>query len=688
MKKRFLIVLLATIILLTAAANADTSNFSIQKSYDWLLKQQSNGSFGGTLETSASILALKAAGYDPTTPLNYLAGQENTQPCWPKASCRTKETAFVILAYKSMGVSTEDQISWLKSAQSAALQSGNWWLEVATTDTGTCSIKYTKNSQDVTKTIKVNAGRFTDCGNTTFMNLNTCIETNFVKNFPTIDMYIDCGDLDNALISLIYNSANSYYILTDSASQVAEITIENGCFGMGYKDPSCNYDSTLYSNWAFILSDESTSSKMYLRDNYDETNTVHNAFLFLILDDDTYLQELRSRQRSDGSWDSDVYRTAIALLALKGQSEYSTEFSEGVEWLKTKQRTDGSFGDVTTTAMVLYAAFTEGEIEFPSCTNEKRDDGERGIDCGGTCEAYDDCCSNNEKDQDEDGIDCGGACIECTEVVCNGDDVCDTDQGEDCHNCPEDCNTCEDLCSNGVQDEQAGEEGVDCGGQCSDACAKAVCDKNGVCDIDLIDRGYDENENSENCPEDCSCGDAVCDDTESYSTCPDDCVEPVEGCGDGTCDETTETSETCPDDCGEPAECNNDGTCDQIESCDCADCAETDICAPSGGGFPWMWVLLLLVILLAVVGYLIYKKNAGKKRGKDLFGFGTPILGKKPEMKDFKSFGPIKEIKPAEKRPSISISTPSRPALRSEPSKVERELESSIKEAKKLIGKK
>jgi hypothetical protein len=672
MKKR-LVVLLATIIILTTAVQAADGNFSLQKSYDWLLGQQSNGSYGGIIETGASILALKAAGYTPTSAIDYLAGQENAQHCWPKTSCRTKETAFVALAYKSMGVATDDIATWMGDAQSAAMQSGNWWLEVATTDTGSCTVKYTKNSQEVSKTIKVDNGRFTDCGNTTFLNINTCIEANFVKNFPSIKLYVDCGTLSNALISLIYNSANSYYILTDSQNKVAEIDLENGCFGLGYKDPACNYDSTLYSNWALNVMESHSSSKVYLRDNYDKTNTIHNALLFITLNDNKYLEELKSRQRSDGSWDGDVYRTAMALLALKGQADYSSQFTNGVNWLKTKQRTDGSFGDVTTTAMVLYAAFTEGGIEFPSCTNSKKDIGERGVDCGGTCEQYDDCCINNEKDTGEDGIDCGGVCSkECEEIVCNKDDVCDTDAGEDCHNCPEDCKACEDTCSNGVQDND--EEGVDCGGSCAKKCTKEVCDNNGVCDIDLVARGYEQNENSENCPSDCSCGDGACDDTESFATCPDDCQETPEECGDATC----------PADCAgeKPTECNNDGTCDEGEGCDCGDCTESPLCkAP--GGFPWIWVIILLAVLLAVVGYLIYKKNQPKKKGPDFLGFGKPLL-KKPDLKEFRPMGSIKPIK--EDKRSVSISMPTR--AKEEPSKVEKELEKSIKEAKKLVGKK
>lgn len=684
MKKRPFVLLLA-IIILTAAVHATDTNFTIQKSYDWLLKQESNGSYGGVIDTSAAILALKAAGYNPTNSIDYLAAQENAQFCWPKASCKTKETAFVLLAYKLMGVGSDDVITWMKNAQSAALQSGNWWLEVATTDTGTCTIKYTKNNQEISKTINVNNGRFSDCGNTTFMNINNCIEANFVKNYPTIKIYVDCGTLSNALISLIYNSANSYYLLTDSQNKVAEITIENGCFGIGYKDPICNYESTLYANWALDVNGVGSSSKIYLRDNYDKTNTLHNALLYLILKDNTYLDELKARQRSDGSWDGDVYRTAMAVLAMKGVVDYSTQFNNGVNWLETKQRADGSFGDVTTTAMVLYAAFTEsGGVQFPSCTNGIKDIGERGIDCGGTCEQYDDCCQNNVQDEGEQGVNCGGVCQSCENVteVCNNDGTCDKDRGEDCHNCPDDCKTCEVACNNdGICGSNEDCNCADCN-NAQKCLRKEVCDNNGVCDYNLVERGWaEENENSVNCPNDCKCGDGICDDKESYETCPQDCTKNLAGCGDGTCDATAgETSENCAEDCGgnETVTCNNDGTCDNGEGCDCADCKDSAICKQPSK-FPWMWVLILFVLLLVVVAYLIMKKKGGKKK-PELFGFGKPLL-KKPE---FKPIGPIKETKLEKK--GVTITMPTR--AKEEPSRVEKELEKSIKEAKKLVEKK
>jgi len=670
MKKR-LVALLIAIIILTTAVYAD-GNFSIQKSYDWLLKQQSDGSYGTITDNAAAILALKAAGYNPTNTLEYLTTQESEQYCWPKTGCRTKDTAFVMLANKIMGVATEETANWMRNAQTAALQTGNWWLEVATTESGTCSVKYTKNGQEITKTIKVDNGRFTDCGNTTFLNINNCIETNLVRNFPTIKLYVDCGTLSNALISLIYNSANSYYLITDSQNKVAEIDIENGCLGIGYRDATCNYESTLYANWALMATESKSISRIYLGDNYDKTNVLHNSLLFLIFNDNKYLEELKSRQRSDGSWDGDVYKTAMAALAMKEAADYSSQFNNGVNWLKTKQRADGSFGDTTTTAMVLYGAFTEGGIDFPSCTNGKKDFGERGVDCGGNCEQYDDCCSNDAKDDGEDGKDCGGICEEC---VCDKDDTCDTDQGEDCQNCPEDCKTCEDLCDNGEQDAASGEEGIDCGGKCK-ACKREVCDNNGICDIDSVYTGRaDENENIENCPNDCGIGDGICDDKETYENSPDDCKKP-EGCGDGTCDET-ETQENCPEDC--ETECNSDGICDENEGCICEDCKDDTACQQPST-FPWTLVIILLILLLAIAGYLFYKKKTTKKKGPELFGFGKPVI-KKIDIKEFKPVGTIKETK--EEKVTV---TP--PKTQQAPSRIEQELEKSIKEAKRLIGKK
>jgi hypothetical protein len=84
------------------------------------------------------------------------------------------------------------------------------------------------------------------------------------------------------------------------------------------------------------------------------------------------------------------------------------------------------------------------------CTNQRRDNGEVNVDCGGPCHA---CvanataCFNGIQDNTETGVDCGGGCVSC--------------------------------CENGIRD--ANEDGIDCGSQsqcgryCN--CAPAACNR-------------------------------------------------------------------------------------------------------------------------------------------------------------------------------------------------------------------
>lgn len=67
-------------------------------------------------------------------------------------------------------------------------------------------------------------------------------------------------------------------------------------------------------------------------------------------------------------------------------------------------------------------------------------------------------------------------------------------------------------------------------GYCPDDCELQeevlVCNNDGLCEQDLIDDGYNQNEDSDNCPNDCYCGDGICDQIErmNYKNCEEDCV--------------------------------------------------------------------------------------------------------------------------------------------------------------------
>ncbi len=715
MKKLVLLALFLLIVLSFSVSARRVENFSASDAYGWLLAQAKDGSYNNdVVDTAAALLAINAAGGGESAEKTFLTSHENDNQCWPKAGCKIKDTTWAILALHKAGESSyvNEAAAWLKKAQTPSLTGGNWWLQIDTPSSGTCTIKYTKGTTELSKTISVEAGKFPDCGGGTFFDLKNCLESGLLTAFASLELKVDCSSLSSAKISIAYNSGSSYYLYQEVSETTATLIVKNGCFGSGFKD-TCNYESSLYSEWVLNQIGSTLSSELYLREKYEPNNALHNALLFIVTKDKAYAEQLKKLQKSDNSWDSNTINTAFAILALLSDSGYSPNIEKAQEWLKTKQNEDGSWdGKVFNTAVVLYSSFYQG-VEMPSCTDGVKNQGEKGVDCGGPCELEpyednccdngikdegeegidcggpcelepykEDCCDNNIKDEGEEGIDCGGVCDVCQEKVCDDDGTCDEERGEDCNNCPDDCLACETLCIDGQKSTAANEENVDCGGYCK-ACSD-VCSVNGKCEIDLVSQGYSDNEDSQNCPGDCSCGDGICDDYERESgTCTEDCPVTTEAeCGDGNCGEGEDVS--CPEDCA--GICNNDGACDEGENCDCGDCAKEDICTgKSKSELKWIIILLIILVLGGGAYFLFSKKRGGGKPSYDFYGrgLGTSSSHEPPEKPKSKgSF--FSEL--AKSKQSAPVQRPFLSGKGEEAkSKLDEEIEKSIGEAKKII---
>ncbi len=100
---------------------------------------------------------------------------------------------------------------------------------------------------------------------------------------------------------------------------------------------------------------------------------------------------------------------------------------------------------------------------LPTCDDGIQNNGETGIDTGGSCPPAS--CVDGKKNQDETGIDTGGVCGEVAPDHCfNGvqdEDETGIDKGGSCGNDPR-----PNRCKNGIQDGD--ETGIDTGGRCGD----------------------------------------------------------------------------------------------------------------------------------------------------------------------------------------------------------------------------
>ncbi len=574
------------------------ANFSEQRAYDWLVKTyDSEKAYGNVFDTALALLTFNTYGDTVTAGdiYDWLMSKRNEKlNCWPQR-CNVKDTAMVAIALNLMGYENISEIeNWLVQSQSAGLKVGDWLLQISTSGEGKCTISYTLNEIIRDVEIKVNKGYFPDHGNTTFLNLNRHLQrTNLVDRNPSLVIEIDC-DLPDAIITLLYKEGNTYYLLESVRGTSAILRINNGCFGMRFRK-SCNVEASLYGGWALKELNSESNVNLYLKENYDESRVLDNSILYLLTNDEEYLKNLKKLQKPDGSWNKNPLDTAFAILALKENPDYADEVTNGITWLENHQRADGSWGeDVKSTALVLYAAFPDALIttievpHTPTCNDGIKNQGERGIDCGGPCEAIDDCCNNGVKDEGEEGVDCGGVCGPCEEEmeVCDNDGECDIDAGENVINCPSDC---EDTCHDGIQN--GFEEGVDCGGPCVNPC---VCLENDVCEVD-------EGENSENCPADCYCGDGVCDDTEDEDTCPEDCEEEKRA------REAPETPAPTPPEVEEE------------------------------GGINYWAIIGVVIVLLLIIGFIFYKKFlTPPKKGKKEEGGPKGIFESLPEKPEYK----------------------------------------------------
>lgn len=500
MKKGLVSLFVFVLLFSTVVFAQQNTELNSANAFSWLSAQPNND-----VSTSAwSVLAFNRGNRfdDAQKASAWIESQKNAQSCYPLQNCRTKDTAMALVAFNTLSKENlEPSVDWIKGSLVSSNAAGSWLLEVTTENSGACKLSYEFRNQTQELIVQVEKGKFPACGNSNFYDLNNCMANNVIRNNPSLDLTVDCSALTGqSIISLVYKVQNTFYILSSTVANSALVKVNNGCFGRARGD-ACDKVSTMYANWALKALKSDVDTAMYVRSVYDKLSLEDNALLYLTSKDPTLAQQVKTLQLPDGSWERSVQKTSLALIVLNDDPvAYEREITKSKSWLATRQRADGSLnGNALDTAMALYSI---GEIsgtplEPGTCTDGVKNQDERGVDCGGACEAEDDCCSNVVLDDQEEGVDCGGLCLqECTaeETVCKIDGDCNRFDDESESNCPEDCK----------------------------ATTSSVCNGDLKCDATSY------HETAAECPEDCSCGDDICDESESPSSCSEDCGDEEE----------------------------------------------------------------------------------------------------------------------------------------------------------------
>src|SRR3989344_5697779 len=203
----------------------------VDSAYLWLLSQSNTDVF------TASLTALAVSRADPSRTESYLEylrqKKHATEACWPSPNCNVKDTSLALIVENKLGLGIEGTTAqniavWLVQKQTISSLSGEWDLQVITSDTGTCGLTYQKPGQAKSQefTINVDAGKISygSCQDEYFFNLNSCLGSNILDKPSTI-VEVSCQLLGSSQISVIYRESNTIYLISEPISTRGIFTI-------------------------------------------------------------------------------------------------------------------------------------------------------------------------------------------------------------------------------------------------------------------------------------------------------------------------------------------------------------------------------------------------------------------------------------------------------------------------------
>ena len=438
-----------------------TSDTTSQKAAQWLSEQTSEEPTG-IFDQSLAILAILSAGETDVSKYveNIKNAQDIEQGCWPSGGCKVKDTALATMAMYYSGQTTEAEmgIEWLKLSRSVNPAVGEWWIVIkATSGQGECSITWDGARQPKVYTLEGDVilespGKYY----INVANLNPSLLRQLMKTIT-----VDCNT--DSIIALIYKPAvDRYFIQKSESISHTDLILSNACFGET-KNSRCDFESTAYATWALLetgsqMSLEEIGTSIYLQSKVKENDITQLALLNRLLYKSgsigqSFVQQLASLQRPDGSWGTNIFITSIASLALNGNSEHSDKVTHSLAYLQKKQAEDGSWNQkVKETSMALIAlngpdfrVGNVGSISRPrsggsteDCSDDLDGDGDGFSDCADSdCITYLTAfCNNNVRDRCEEDRDCGGSvCGSCeesdlppAEPECQTDSDCSIDE--------------------------------------------------------------------------------------------------------------------------------------------------------------------------------------------------------------------------------------------------------------------
>ncbi len=349
-KEGFAITLLALLIVFSYLVAAQDSK--VDAAYDCLNdKVEGNCESFSIEEKSFAAMAIGEC-------VSELADASKDEECWPSSSCRLRDTALAVLAFRRNNRDTEDAENWLMK-QTESPDDLIWFLEIDSDVESECTVSYSDKEYDIIvredKTLSGGGG--------------SCLSVDSSGYWLEIDS--DCYD-DNFTIScdedfittLIYKKKSGSTVYVSSKTHFGSSegrTVEKVnslCFGS-----SCDYEGSLWATLALAETGHDVSPYIpyLIAMAEDNEKFFPSAFLYIITDYDDFFGEVIDLQVNDywkitDSPYSQFYDTALGLLSLQGLD--SEQASSAKEYLLEVQGDNGCWRDsVRDTAFILYAAW-------------------------------------------------------------------------------------------------------------------------------------------------------------------------------------------------------------------------------------------------------------------------------------------------------------------------------------------
>ena len=397
--------LIILLILNVSAQSTDENQTQLDKAYQCIKDKVGDDCSQLTLEEQTFSLLGVGNYKDCKNSILTNSLDQNEQQCWPKTSCKVKDTAIALLALERAGGNTDKAKNWLLN-QSKVASDLIWYLQIESSQATTCNIKYDNANHNVN--IQENKKPASGAGNCLSISENgywlklsaSCLEKEYTiscdKDFTT---------------TLLYKSQDSptIHVSQNINSEVAQgESIEKVSYKCFREGTACTYEGSLWAATAlYIIGFDTDPYIPYLTSFAEDKETLFpETFLYILTGSDEHLSVILGNSFKGEFWKVSAYGkfydTALALLSLQSQETSETTAAKDYLLNGKTQNADGCWNNIRDTGFLLYSAWPPLSEGPTSCINDT--DCASGRQCvlgqcavrgsGDECDGNEDCEAN------------------------------------------------------------------------------------------------------------------------------------------------------------------------------------------------------------------------------------------------------------------------------------------------------